>query len=436
MGYNAANKIGLLVMTAILAASTPAFSAPMCSSVFQTSTEQLNDLMSNRYPQLSVMLKDPTSYFELYKKRFEEQKRLTPETPYHFDFSEMGMPLVVDINQYLEAKITTVKADMSAFQTKRDSRNKISRLIRSKFDGKKQKDFETYIAYLTDLQKEAQTILATGHISYQRLVEFSYFYNRAAGRFDTSKYPLKDRFLLFTDRLLEGYKPLPIAEEYLLYKEGKFEVFQMASKYKGYRDAEAKFEADFDNKDELKQLWIPTNAALGNSVLMRLMNTKIHLVGVTDAPIWADGYNRPAGDFWMHDVRHESFKYSEVQKYLEKQDLTDAQFEKMKSKMDDWLVELNQETAKIENQDLRKAVALTSFNFHHDAGFPLIPSMFLTEKNTTKNLYLMYTISGHGTFFKDPWKNLDRADAWLKDFWGKRIDQEYEALDLVKSPAQ
>ncbi|QDK37395.1 hypothetical protein [Bdellovibrio sp. NC01] len=427
-------KISALVFTALLMSAPFAHAeGPQCSSVFYTSTESLNDLMTKRYPSLDKLLQDPNAFYETYRQRFHAQKELTPDHPYRFDFSEMGMPLVRDIDKYLEVKIDSVTKELAEFKEKRASRMKLSRIVRTKFDNAKEKNLETYVEYLKDLRGESQEIMNDGHVSYERVVEFSYFYNRAAGRFDTNKYPMKDRFLLLTDRLLEGYKPLPIAEEYRMYKNRDFGVFQMKSVYKGYRDAEKIFAKDFKATDELKQLWIPTNAALGNSVLMRLMNTKIHLVGVTDAPIWADGYNRPAGDFWMHDVRHESFKYYEAQNYIEKNQLSDAQFDRMKSKMDDWLVELNSEIAKIEDVNLKKAVSLTIFNFHHDAGFPLIPTMFLTKKNTTKNLYTMYVVSGHGTYFENPWKNLDRADAWLKDFWGKRVEQENEALDLARS---
>lgn len=434
---HACSKMTAIVFSALLVTAPLAHAAgPQCSSIFYTSTESLNELMTKRYPQLEQLLQNPNSFFETYRQRFHAQKEVTPEHPYRFDFSEMGLPLVRDIDKYLEVKIDSVTKELAEFQAQRASRHSLSRLVRSKFDNKKQKNLETYIEYLKALRGESQEILEAGSVSYERIVEFSYFYNRAAGRFDTNKYPIKDRLLLITDRLLEGYKPLSIAEEYQLYKNRDFGVFQMKSAYKGYRDAEKIFAQDFKAQDDLKQLWIPTNAALGNSVLMRLMNTKIHLVGVTDAPIWADGYNRPAGDFWMHDVRHESFKYYEAQNYIEKNQLTDAQFERMKQKMDDWLVELNTETAKIEDVNLKKAVALTTFNFHHDAGFPLIPTMFLTKKNTTKNLYTMYVVSGHGTYFDNPWKNLDRADAWLKDFWSKRVEQENEALDLIKNHEQ
>lgn len=429
-------KMGSALLTVLLIISSSTFAAEQCGGIFDapTSTQQLNALMTKRYPQLEVLLKDPHAYYEKMRQRFHEQKAKTPENPYSFDFSEMGIPLVHDINKYLDAKIESVKTELNDFTQKSASRGKISRLIRSRSDAKKQAELELYITYLKELKNEAEGYIANGTITYQHIVEFSYFYSRASGRFDTSSYPMKDRFFLWTDRLLEGYKPLALREEYQMYKERRFGVFQMKSKYKGYRTAEKTFQAGFTDKTDLKQLWIPTNAALGNSVLMRLMNTNVHLIGVTDVPIWADGYNRPAGDFWMHDVRHESFKYYEAQRYLEQHDLTDAQFARLKTKMDDWLVELNSATAKLTDADLKKAVTLTTFNFHHDAGFPLIPSMFLTHTNTTKRLYLMYQLSGHGNHFKSPLKNLDRADAWLKEFWRQRIDQEHEALDLVRNP--
>ena len=139
----------------------------------------------------------------------------------------------------------------------------------------------------------------------------------------------------------------------------------------------------------------------------------------------------------MHDVRHESFKYNEIQKYLAKNDLTQEQFDRLNVKMDDWLVELNQEVEKIQDPDLRAAVILTVFNFHHDSGYPIIPSAFLAfdKYKFVKFLYFMYQVSGHGDFFKNPYKNLDKANLWLKDFWRQRIDQEYQALNLAKIAA-
>ncbi|MDG0817634.1 hypothetical protein [Bdellovibrio svalbardensis] len=424
---------GLLVLSGITAFAA----GEQCASIFAeiSSTQELNELMVKRYPQLTSILKDPNAYFEKYRERFNEQKKKTPESPFSFDFSEMGLPLVQDINGYLSAKIETVQKDLTALKEKRDGHNKLVKIVRTPFDKSKQNQLELYLKYLGELKAESAEILAKGSVSYRHLVEFSYFYSRAIGRFDTKSYPLKDRFLLYTDRLLEGYKPLSLSKEYEMYKSREFGVFQLHSKYSGYKAAEKDFESAFANKEELKSLWIPTNASIGNSVLMRLMNTRLHLVGVTDAPIWADGYNRPAGDFWMHDVRHESFKFYEVQRYLEKNDLSAEQFVNMQRKMDDWLVELNRETAKIEDPDLKKAVSLTSFNFHHDAGFPLIPSMYLAQERyqPVRSLYTMHIISGHGVTFKDPWNNLDKAEVWLKDFWRQRIDQEYEALDLAKS---
>ncbi len=110
----------------------------------------------------------------------------------------MGMPLVGDINNYLIAKIDSVQKELTAFKEKREGRSRISKAFRGKIDDYKQSQLELYLKYLGELKAESAEIIAHGSVSYRHLVEFSYFYGRAIGHFDTKTYPWKDRFLLWT----------------------------------------------------------------------------------------------------------------------------------------------------------------------------------------------------------------------------------------------
>lgn len=426
----------LIVSLIILASSWNAHAeGPMCRDVFATpltATQILNQDLAERFPGLASMLQDPEAYYERINKEFQEQKRLTPDDPYSFDFSEFGMPLITDIQGWLKQQISELTADHIAFQNKVANRNKVSGLVLRPLDIRKDKEYSLYLKYLTELKAEADQIVADKHVTYYHVSEFSYFYSRAANRFITRNYPLRDRLLLALDRIMEGYKPLPLQEEYNLYHNRQFQVFQKNSIVKSWREAEKPFANAFDNTDQLQGIWINTNLNLDQSILQRLMNTKIHLIGISNVPIWADGYNRPSGDFRMHDVRHESFKYIEIERYIETHELTEAQLTALRAKMDEWMLELRTENAQIQDPDLKAAVNLTAFSFHHDSGFPFIPSSFLATNHfqPVRSLYMFYLVSGHGDFFNKPWKNLDLAEVWLKDFWRKRLDQETAILGI------
>jgi len=75
---------------------------------------------------------------------------------------------------------------------------------------------------------------------------------------------------------------------------------------------------------------------------MRLMPKSIEIVGVTAQPIMADGFLRPGGDFWMHDVRHSSVKLQKRQRYIERHQLGEAQMRALDAKAEEWANELEQ----------------------------------------------------------------------------------------------
>ena len=173
--------------------------------------------MVRRYPQLQSMVKDPDAYFEKVNKQFKEQKKLTPDHPYSFDFSEFGLPLAKDIQGYLTNQLARLKEEQTQFQEKVSKRKAVMATALRPFDKRKLAEYELYTKYLSELKAEADSIVADNKVSYFHIVEFSYYYARAAGRFTTRTYPLKDRLMLKIDRALEGYKPLSLENEYSLY---------------------------------------------------------------------------------------------------------------------------------------------------------------------------------------------------------------------------
>jgi len=81
----------------------------------------------------------------------------------------------------------------------------------------------------------------------------------------------------------------------------------------------------------------------------------------------------------------------------------------------------------VKDPELREAVLLLSFNFHHDRGFPIAPSEYLGTKGrlwVQGLLYATQKVGGEGTPFPHPLRNFRKADAWLKEFWQPRLAAE------------
>jgi hypothetical protein len=241
---------------------------------------------------------------------------------------------------------------------------------------------------------------------------------------------------LLTDDLLNGYKQLPIEQEYALYQRREFRVFQKQSFIPGgFRDSEVPFEAAFGDKDRLNMICLPSNAEVDRSFFMRLLSRNIYLIGVTKTPILADGILRPSGRFATHDIRHSAGQYAKQLDYLKKSGLSRKNFQTMHGLMDQWLVEMNFGISAIRDPALKEAVELQAFNFNHDRGFPLIPSVYLDTKfdNVSLILYYFQKTSGEGVPFDQPMKNLKRADEWLRKFWQGRLSEERTKLDFLLS---
>jgi len=135
------------------------------------------------------------------------------------------------------------------------------------------------------------------------------------------------------------------------------------------RDAAPEFERAFHNPDHLESLWVPTNAAIGREVLMRLMPKSIEIVGVTAQP--HHGRRLPPPGRRFLDARRCGTRASSCrkrQRYIERHQLGEAQMRALDAKAEEWANELEQASQAVKDPELREAVLLLSFNFHHDRG--------------------------------------------------------------------
>jgi len=79
---------------------------------------------------------------------------------------------------------------------------------------------------------------------------------------------------------------------------------------------------------------------------------------------------------------------------------------------DRWKVELDAERSQIVDKELRAAIGFFMFNFHHDRGYPLVPSSYESSEalnHVPKLLYGMLVASGQPVGFSHPSSTLARA---------------------------
>ena len=379
----------------------------------------LNTKMSSKVPDLKVILKDPDEFVATMEARFEAQKKLTPNNPYLFDYTEIAFPLFKKMNKGVSEKLVELKAIREKLKTE----GMFSALKKTYPED----ELNTTIKYLEDLEKDIGKKIADGKINYQDTVELSFFYGNAIGHFDTRQMTFLNRSLLKFDRYLEGHQPKSISEEYEAYKKREFHLFQegQVSGSSGYQAAEGPFTEAFHDKNKLQTLIVPNDDELDCDIFMRLMSReKINIVGVTP---------RPSADFWIHDLRHESAKFHKKKMYLETNKITPDNEIKLNKQLDHWYLELDDAVTKIKDPELKKAVDLLTFNFYHDRGYPIAPSTFLNAdlNNVHFGLVALLKISKTGLEFKNPVKNLNAAEKWLKDYWVKKLPEEESFLKEV-----
>ena len=220
----------------------------------------------------------------------------------------------------------------------------------------------------------------------------------------------------------------------------KMKIFQKKSSVTGFNIAQRpylealqhpKFQT---NSNELSAIIVPINISIDRDILMRMLPTSISIVGITTEMFDADGFTRPTGDFWMHDIRHESARLLEIKKFIESREITNTEWQEFSRLQEGWYLEYQQEIEKIQDPDLKEAVDLLMFNYFHDRGYPLVPSVW----ESRSDMYIYYglvfilTISGQGTGFKNVISNSNKASKWLDDFWKKRAPEEVNFFEKIK----
>ena len=398
-----------------------------------------NIKFAEKYSNFEAILKDPQDYFEKIKGRFIAQKALTPNDPYRFDFSEYGIPVIKELRSQIDLKEEDYLKNIEQLKNA-DEKTLAPAWFKTRFPNlfarkKLLQDQELGLKYLSEVKMELDSYLEAQFIDYRALQEISFFYSRMAGVFDEKKLNIRDRIMLAIDRHLQGYNKLSIEEEYSLYKERQFKVFHKNSPVAGFIKAEDMFEKAFADQDEFKILSLPTPEHLGPDIFMRLLAHDIYINGISLNPAAADGFVRPSGDFWLHDLRHASAIYEERLRYMEKYDFSEGQYAQLQKRMDRWKMELDAERKKIDNKELKYAIGFFMFNFHHDRGIPMVPSSYSRKKvdYVPYLLYAMLRVSKQPTGFKKPHKTLTEAYDWLQDFWLKRLNEE---MEIVENPGR
>ena len=380
--------------------------------------------LSKKFPDLKIILDDPDEFIATMEKRFEAQKLLTPDNPFLFDYSEIGLPVFKKMNKGLLAKIEELKN----IKIQLKSKNKLSSLARKYPED----EIDANLKFLEEIQAEINQKLSTGKIDYKNTIELSSFYGQAMGNFDTRLMSVREKAMLAISRYLEGIKTRPIKDLYNDYKNKNFHLFQegVASGTASSRLQEVPFLAAFNDKNKLQNIIVPVDDELNTDVFMRLMSRdRINLAGVSPTPIQADGFLRPSYLFWNHDLRHEAAKYYEKMAYMLRKNIDKKNATKLNLQMDKWYIELENAVANIKDPDFKAAVEFLTFNFYHDNGYPIAPSSFLDNKSNTHYLVVgLLKASKVGINFKNPMANLKEAEKWLVNFSKEKLPEEEKFL--------
>ena len=378
----------------------------------------LNQTMSGLFPTLEKALTEPDAFKADLNNRFQEQRRLHPEAPYDFDFSDYAVPVMKQVHDAIGKEIKELHQDVRTLEGKRFTRRKVD-------------DRKVGLLYLNDLKEEIYDRIERNDFSYRRTQELGYFAACALGHFDMEDVHLRDRMLLPIDSHLQSEDKVDIHEEYRRYRANEFTIHQKpAHRVSGFQKVERQFEDAFFNPDEMEMVSLPTMEPLSEAPFMRLLNKDIFLSGIAADPISADGFMRQGRLFWLHDVRHNSAIFSKKKEYEQERNLTEEQIHKLDRRIDVWNGELQQAIDQIEDRHLLNAVETVIFNTHHDRGIPFVPSSYDENqlKPVTKSLRLMWGLSGQNQRFDHPRKNFKEAYAWVEDFWKARRDQERQIV--------
>lgn len=453
-------RLGMIALSALacpaLIDSAYAQGAPQCQSVFQIETlkeispkdalklvgtkdlkEELttnyrlrNETLTKRYPQLEFVFKDPEAFVQTMKSRFEQQKKITPEDPRLFNFPEAAQTM-----KEIRTDLETFRSDLIK-ELQLEKATLTNRISHSLF-GKRSNKVETIsksLQYIKQLQSDIDKMVASDNYPYRDTIYTLYYYSRIRGIFQFKELSSYYQVAKHIDMWMHGYRRLNIDSELTLYKTKGSPIVQVRSGKISheFRAAELPFRDAFERTDTLEYVIIPSVYALGSSAFMHVLPHKIHFIGATNTPIQADGFNRPGGLFWMHDVRHEADRYMKVNAYKKAHNLTASQEQTLSLMMHKWHAEFLNLKNSFTDADVKGALDHYHFYTHHDVGVPLIPSMFLNHHKDGMAVYYAFLWhkknAGQAIGYKDWVKNTRKAQDILTQFWTERLALEKQLL--------
>ncbi|RYZ99025.1 MAG: hypothetical protein EOP11_19950 [Proteobacteria bacterium] len=293
-------------------------------------------------------------------------------------------------------------------------------------------DIELGQKYIRELGAEIQTAIKAGKVNYDQMLELSHFFTRAIGYFDRYGFNYKYKLFMELEYKIQGYKDLPMKDEYAMYKKREFFLFQKPSSNESTRIGSEQLQKAFANRDKLETIIVPTPLSLNLDVFYQLQPHYIYPVGISDMPIGADGVIRHGGLFYAHDMGHSGLMMDGMKPYFK--DIDDLNVPKVTGQMTEWYSQYLKALNKVEDKELRHAIRHLAFNIHHERGYPLAPSTYVNLKKppgTSYLLFLMYEYSGQTPGMgKHAYANIPKAYAWLKEFW--KVREAEEAAMLAK----
>lgn len=396
----------------------------------ETNYKARNEVLAKRYPQLEYIFKDPEAFVQTMKQRFEAQKRITPEDPRLFDFPEAATTMK-DIRADLETFRQEVAVDL------RSSKDTFRNRLAHTFLGRRSSKVETLsktLSYIHKLQRDLDVMIESNHYPYRDTVYTLYYYSRIRGIFQFKDLSTYYQVAKYIDMSMHGYRRLNIDAELNLYKAKESPIIQVRSGKIAheFRVAEVPFRESFERLDTLDFVIIPSTHALGSSAFMHVLPHKIHFLGATNTPVPADGFNRPGGLFWMHDVRHEADRFMKMTSYRKANNMTAKQEETMALLSQQWQADFLKLKNSITDPELKASVEHYHFYTHHDVGVPLVPSMFLSHHKDGMAVYYAFLFhkrnAGQEIGFKNWFANTRKTQEILTKFWQERLPLEQQLL--------
>jgi hypothetical protein len=407
------SALGVQAASTLTAALTPE----------QAASATLNAKVIKKYPKLAAICADPAQLLADFSARFEAQKAKTPGDAYQFDVADIAVPILDDMRTNLAAELVELRARHAMLSAKVKAHGALAMpWTRSELH-----QLDRGISYIQTLHDDVSAQHDSGTVPYRALQTLGFFTARALGLFDMRQIQRRDRALLQIDRYMQGYNGVRLDEEIERYAKKDFKVFDLQSPVGGFKQAHEPFEKAFFDPDRLRMISLPFADTLGPEPFTRLAPYNVFLMAMTREPAAADGFVRPGGDFWIHDVRHSSAILDKRERYLADHQVSPAAAQRLQGVQDRWKVELDAARAAIPSKELRYAIGFIMFNFHHDRGYPLAPSSYNNDvaiDRVPRLLYMMLHVSGQPTGFKDVDATMKQAQAWLKTFWASRAAEE------------